>query len=253
MTTLLIDADTSAYRSAISVERVTEWQDGMVTKHADSNEAIASFEAYVRDMREVYAAKDVKLALTGPANFRKDILPTYKSKRGEKPMALAAVRRHAIEKMGAVIRDRLEADDIVGIWATHPHLIKGPKIVLSIDKDLRSVPCSLTTGDGKVDVVAEGAADYCHMLQTLTGDQTDGYTGLPGCGPKGAAKLLMNFMDDKGGFQTVPAWRAVVAAYEKAGLTEADALVQARVARILRAADFNFKTKEPILWSPPTS
>ena len=33
---------------------------------------------------------------------------------------------------------------------------------------------------------------------------------------------------------------------------KADALVQARVARILRNTDFNFKTKEPTLWTPPS-
>jgi hypothetical protein len=31
------------------------------------------------------------------------------------------------------------------------------------------------------------------------------------------------------------------------------ALAQARVARILRNTDFNFKTKEPILWTPQWS
>ena len=45
-------------------------------------------------------------------------------------------------------------------------------------------------------------------------------------------------------------WAAVVATYEKAKLSEGDALTQARVARILRASDYDFKRKEPILWQP---
>ena len=40
-----------------------------------------------------------------------------------------------------------------------------------------------------------------------------------------------------------------MAAFEKKGLTESDALVQARVARILRASDYDFAAKKPILWS----
>jgi DNA polymerase-1 len=42
----------------------------------------------------------------------------------------------------------------------------------------------------------------------------------------------------------------VVAAYEKAGLTEEDAIVQARVARILRYEEFNQKKEEVLLWNP---
>lgn len=34
------------------------------------------------------------------------------------------------------------------------------------------------------------------------------------------------------------------------GMTEEDLLVQARVARILRATDWNFEKEEPILWTP---
>ena len=46
-------------------------------------------------------------------------------------------------------------------------------------------------------------------------------------------------------------WDAVVEAFTfKAGLTEADALKQARLARILRWSDWNSETKTPILWSP---
>lgn len=248
MTTLLIDGDTAAYKAALAVEKVIEWPEtGMVTKHADTDEAIAGFEAYVRDMRETYDAKDVKIALTGPINFRKEILPTYKSKRGEKPMALAAVRRHAVENMGAVIKDGIEADDVLGIWATHPKLIPGPKIVLSVDKDLRSVPCRLTTGDGKVEEITVAEADRWHMQQTLTGDSTDGYSGCPKVGPKTAERIL----NETGIDFDLTWWGAVLKAYEKAGLTPEDALVQARVARILRYTDYNFKNKEPILWTPP--
>ena len=38
--------------------------------------------------------------------------------------------------------------------------------------------------------------------------------------------------------------------FVKAGLDEEAALVQARVSRILRASDFDFKAKQPILWKP---
>ena len=43
-------------------------------------------------------------------------------------------------------------------------------------------------------------------------------------------------------------WEAVVAEYKRQKLDEEYALTQARLARILRASDWDNKKKEPILW-----
>jgi len=45
-------------------------------------------------------------------------------------------------------------------------------------------------------------------------------------------------------------WPSVVEAYKKAKLTEEDALMNARCARILRASDWDFKKEEVKLWTP---
>ena len=47
-----------------------------------------------------------------------------------------------------------------------------------------------------------------------------------------------------------PQWSSVVQAYQKAGLTEADALTQARCARILRNVDWDDNTGMIKLWEP---
>ena len=85
-------------------------------------------------------------------------------------------------------------------------------------------------------------ADRWHLAQTLIGDPTDNYKGCPKIGAVGAKKIL-----DKD-----CSWAAVVAAYEKAGLSEEDALAQARVARILRFEDVD-EDMNPILWTPKGS
>jgi DNA polymerase-1 len=72
------------------------------------------------------------------------------------------------------------------------------------------------------------------MYQTLVGDTSDGYPGCPGIGPVKAEKVL----------GMPPNWQDVVGAYRAAKLTEADALVQARVARILRYGE------TPGTWTP---
>ena len=84
------------------------------------------------------------------------------------------------------------------------------------------------------------AADRFHLYQTLVGDQTDNYKGCPGVGPVKAETAL----------GANPTWASVVGCYEKAGLTEEDALVQARVARILRHGEYNKMTCEVKLWTP---
>ena len=45
-------------------------------------------------------------------------------------------------------------------------------------------------------------------------------------------------------------WEAIVCNYEKANLTEKDALVSARLAKILHAENYNMDTNEVILWVP---
>ena len=81
-----------------------------------------------------------------------------------------------------------------------------------------------------------------HLYQTLVGDSTDNYKGCPGIGPKKASAML----------DIDPSWDTVAGAFQKAGLTEAEALVQAQVAKILRHEDYNFDLEEVILWKRPT-
>jgi len=45
-------------------------------------------------------------------------------------------------------------------------------------------------------------------------------------------------------------WETVVSCYEAAGLTEEDALLNARMARILTADLWNASTQRPVLWRP---
>jgi DNA polymerase-1 len=62
-----------------------------------------------------------------------------------------------------------------------------------------------------------------------------------------AAQILDSIVEDATPQQR---WETVVSVFEKAGLTEQDALTQARLARILRWSDWDNTKKEPILWSP---
>jgi DNA polymerase-1 len=134
----------------------------------------------------------------------------------------------------------IEADDALGLEC---HLDPSDFILVSPDKDMKQISCNLFNGDELVQVTPE-EADYWFWTQCLTGDPVDGYKGVPGIGAKGAQKILAKAEDP---------WQAVLACYEKAGMTEADAIRNARLARILRPGEYNSTTKEPILWNPPQS
>lgn len=270
---LLIDADVVAYNAAMACEKATDWGEGYWTWHCDEYEVRQAVLDKIDQYREALDATDVKLCLTdSEGNFRFDVLPSYKGNRKntKKPLVLKAIKEWLIEEHDAYFRPGLEGDDCMGILATAAG-VKGEKIIVSIDKDMKTIPGLYVRDlDSGIMEISEAEADYWHLFQTLMGDGTDGYKGCPGVGPVEAERVLRNLIKvepyphemksgkRKGEIETRWAdgeadtlWEVVLAQFRKAGLSEADALQQARVARILRASDYDFKKKEPILWLPP--
>ena len=130
----------------------------------------------------------------------------------------------------------LEADDAMGIYATqHPG-----NIIVSPDKDMKQIPGKLYNLEDTITITPEEGAKW-HLIQPLAGDQTDGYSGVPGIGVKRAETLF-----NKEGYS----WATVVKAFTDKGLTEEDALLNARLARILTIEDYETEQQEPKLWTP---
>lgn len=246
MRTLLLDGDIIAYQMAVVAEKPIHWGEDLWTLHADADQATVNCDNKIASLLDKLDGDHVVVCLSDTKNFRKMIDPSYKANRTDvrKPMILGSIKEYLTQNYTTYVRPNLEADDVLGILATHPTIIKGEKVVVSIDKDLKTIPglhASMKhTEDGVFSVSLEDA-DRWHLYQTLVGDTTDGYPGCPGVGPKKAEKLL------EGDNAT---WATVVEAFDKAGLSELVALTQARLARILRHTDYDFKKKEPILWQP---
>jgi DNA polymerase-1 len=241
---LLFDADIIAFKAAAAVEHPIKWGDGLWTLHAYEHEAIEQCINYISNVRRDLIASDHTLYLTGPDNWRKDILPTYKENRKDtrKPLVLQAVRQWMIEEQGAVLTDTFEADDLLGIEATtHPLTT----IIVSEDKDLQTIPALLynPAKDTAVRHIGVFEAAYYHMHQTLTGDKTDNYDGLAGCGPVTATKILAPAKEPE------DLWPLVVKAFQSKKLSEEHALVQAQVARICHASDID-KSGKVTPWTP---
>ena len=105
---------------------------------------------------------------------------------------------------------------------------------------MRQISGKLYDFNETVDITPEEGARW-HLIQTMSGDNTDGYSGVPGIGIKRAEQIFKL----KG-----YTWKAVVETFEEKGMTEEDALQNARLARILTTDDYDSEKKEPILWTP---
>jgi DNA polymerase-1 len=250
--TALLDGDTLIYEATSASEYVAQLDTWQWTLTADLSEGIDKLTAKVNAIQKAVKADELIFALSDDERWRPRVMPTYKSQRlgSRKPITYLPMREYVHKTFRTYQRPTLEGDDVLGILTTHPTLVKGEKVVVAIDKDMKQIPGVLFNySTGKFDEVWAFDADYFHLFQTLTGDVTDGYKGCPGIGDKKAEVILA---PHKGGdfFDGAGAWKAVVAAFEKAGLTEADALQNAQVARICRHTDYDFKKKEVILWQP---
>ena len=244
MTHLLIDADILLFKASAQCEKPIEWSEGFWTLHGFEDDALLYFNDKITEWKDKFETEKVTLCLTDTENWRKDVLSSYKATRKatRKPLILPILRQRLIDRYDAVIWPTLEADDVLGIMATESS--KEKRIIISEDKDLKTIPCTLYNPEKDILTDSdEFTADYWHMMQTLIGDATDNYTGCPSIGPVTATKVLSEAFDQR------TMWEAVVSTYSKKGLGVSEALVQARVARILRLEDY-YK-EEVSLWNPP--
>lgn len=100
----LIDGDILIYRCACSAE------------HEEISVAKNRLDEILDRILFETKATSFKMYLTGINNFRKSIYPEYKANRtAPKPKHLQELRQYAVETMGAIIVDNIEADDMLAI------------------------------------------------------------------------------------------------------------------------------------------
>jgi len=246
MATALIDGDVYVYKAAAVAEYEHNWGDGVWTLEAHESEAVSALVSSIEGDTQKADCGNVIVALTDRTqeNFRNAYWPNYKGNRKgkRKPMLIPFLREYLHEHYHVYERPTLEGDDVLGILMTHPTLVPGDKVCITIDKDLNTIPGThLRIGDDTTYTVDEEEAHEFFLTQCLTGDATDHFPGCPSFGPVKTDKWF-----DKYGCT----WEAVVAGYESKGLDEMDAVLQARCARILHASDYDFNAKQHIPWSP---
>ena len=236
---LLIDADFIVYKSCAAAETEIDWGDDVILVTSRFSDAMKATEREIRKLKNFFMwdIPEVILFFSDSTNFRKEILPEYKGHRNrKKPCGYKRVINALKQTYEVIIMPTLEADDSMGIYST-----KNPgNTICSPDKDMRQIPGNLFNMDDFTLIEPNEGAKW-HLIQSMAGDQTDGYAGIPGVGIKRAETIF----ETKG-----YSWKTVVEAFEEKGMTENDALVNARLARILTVKDYDFKNKRPIPWTP---
>ncbi|RMG54787.1 MAG: DNA polymerase I, partial [Gammaproteobacteria bacterium] len=155
------------------------------------------------DTDEVVVVFDAK----GPT-FRDEMFPEYKATRPPMPDELVAQiepLHELVRAMGfpVLVVDGVEADDVIGTLAEQARAQGRPVVISTGDKDMAQL-----VGDGvtlvntmtgttldregvieKFGVAPEQIVDYLALI----GDKVDNVPGIPGVGPKTAAKWLQKY------------------------------------------------------------
>lgn len=288
------DMDYMIFSAMSGAEVETDWGDDVWTLECDHGKARNSLYSAMRSIREEIT-EDIKRIspkmrkegafelvdlsiISGGGNFRMDVLDSYKGNRvgkrkpvGYRDFCEAILKQH---KDTSFFWPGVEGDDVLGILSTNPQLAGCDKVIIvSCDKDFYTIPGMFKRlSDGSFKISTEEEADRYHMYQTLIGDTTDGYGGIPQVGEGAAVPFLENPQIHYQAFKTMKSgprkgeevpywttrdpepeetlWDCMVSLAAKQGMSELELLQQARVARILRSSDWNYETKEPILWTP---
>ncbi len=257
----LIDADLVAFRCAASCE---SW---VLDEHGEKEKAVLPVEiAYARAnelmenlLREV-GTDNYKAFLTdSDGNFRKTVSEDYKANRKDtiRPIHLKALEEFLIQSWGAERAVGCEADDLLGICQTTNHELGIDSVIVTIDKDLDTIPgkhYKFIKYEGKAFsfapyaeggyAVSEEEALYFFYQQLMRGDPTDNITGCPGIGPKKAEKALEPVRGDEAAM-----YQVVFQQYEKSYPDLCSNEIEELVTTVGRLV--HIQTESGQMWMPP--
>lgn len=266
---ILFDGDMLVYRFCKACEERNPFDKTKIMR-ADPEETWRTIELRIDQCVKAVEDRfdedvDITICFSSRSNYRKVINPSYKANRvDDKPVLYWDMKAKVCRLFHTEEWLNLEADDVMGI------LQNEDTVICSGDKDMTQIVgyhLSLIDPESGVYEVAQPAADFMFRTQCLSGDSTDGYYGCPGIGKTKAEAIIS---------ESTNWWKDVVDTYSSAmspktqrvkteggkyrvlkltsknlGLGEADALLTARMAYILRNDDdYNHETHEVKLWVP---
>lgn len=277
---LVVDGDWLIMNALTASQFDEDWGDGIWTVSCDHNKAWEIMENNLyqfQTRKKAWSKAPMVLFFSSRPNYRTELAGDYKGNRAgtRKPAGYWDFEERVKEAYTCIQEPNLEADDSMGILASNPKPYGFKKaVIISVDKDFKTIPnCDFFhLTDGQIHQQTNETADYNWRYQTIIGDRTDGYSGIPSFGETTAIEFLdepyvmrqreRTFKSGKRKGETVIEWyrdekpedytvwdcMVTLAAYKD--MTEDDLILQARLARILRAGDYGIETGEIKLWEP---
>ena len=240
----VIDADILLYKACRSAEEEVDWGNDQWLLWSDLDTVKHIIDDQVDMLVNDMNADRTILCFSDKENFRKHINPEYKANRkgGRKPICFKAALEYCKEQYPYRQFTNLEADDVIGIIATTEN--DNEYVIVSEDKDLLTIPGYHWNPKTKeVYYIDIEEADFNFYYQTLVGDAVDNYKGCPNVGKVKATKLLTEAQKEGKDL-----WKTVVNRFEEAGSTKEEAILNARMARILRKCEYDRTTNKVSLW-----
>lgn len=199
---VLVDGSSYLFRAFYALPDLT-------TKAGEPTGAIRGVISMIRKLAKDYPGSPVAVVFDAPGKtFRDDMYSEYKANRSSMPDEL----REQIQPIHDLIRamglpliciEGVEADDVIGTYATTATEQKRATVISTGDKDMAQLVSQHVTlvntmtdtqmdRQGVVDkfgVTPEQIVDYLALM----GDSVDNIPGVPKVGPKTAAKWLNEF------------------------------------------------------------
>lgn len=200
---LLVDGLAVAYRAFHAIPLLTSG-DGQPTN------ALFGFAKMLRQLQDAWQPSHVAVVFDGgtPA-ARLELLPAYKAQREEMPDGLVSqlplINEYLSSLQVASVRlDGEEADDAMATLAKQAHASGVATLIATSDKDMMQcvgdgihvmppVKDARRLGPDEVREKTGVAPAQIPAWLALIGDTADNIPGVPGVGPKTAAKLLQDY------------------------------------------------------------
>ena len=203
----IVDTDSIVYRCGLADKTQTEpLEHTLYSVKQTLNGILDNFER--KDEAQIY--------IQGGGNYRNLVatIQQYKGNRdpSKRPIYFDEIRTYLMEYHGAVLVNRMETDDALGIIQTRDPAT----CIVTIDKDLNCIPgAKFNFGRDLYYEVSPEDADFFYWTQVLTGDTSDNIRGIPKVGPKTAQKILQPYYGS-----WVDMHNAVKREYESRGIGE---------------------------------
>jgi DNA polymerase I len=199
-TLLLVDGTAVAYRAYYAIAELS-------TRAGKPTNAVFGFIKMLQQLEQLWNPTHWTVVFDGGTPEERLIrLPTYKAQREPMPDALRAqfadIERYLdLAGVQSIRMDRQEADDVIATLASSA---SSGVLIATSDKDLFQLindrvfmisPSKAGSKMGSAEVLEKTGVRPEKIVEwlALTGDTVDNIPGVPGVGPKTAAKLLAQF------------------------------------------------------------